>query len=92
MLTTFALTVFVDLVYAIEIGMVLAAFLFMKRMADIANIDTSSDNAYEGIDEDEIENKKNMKGVVLYEINGPFFFNVRLRILVLFFAKYKNSH
>jgi SulP family sulfate permease len=74
MLTTFALTVFVDLVYAIEIGMVLAAFLFMKRMADIANIDTSSNNAYEGIDEDEIENKKNMKGVVLYEINGPFFF------------------
>jgi SulP family sulfate permease len=54
--------------------MALAAFLFMKRMADIANIDTSSDNAYEGIDEDEIENKKNMKGAVLYEINGPFFF------------------
>ncbi|MDR2399072.1 MAG: STAS domain-containing protein [Endomicrobium sp.] len=74
MLTTFVLTVFVDLVYAIEIGMVLAAFLFMKRMADIANIDTSSGDAYEGIDEDEIENKKNMKGVVLYEINGPFFF------------------
>jgi SulP family sulfate permease len=74
MLTTFALTVFVDLVYAIEIGMVLAAFLFMKRMADIANIDASSDDAYEGIDEDEIENKKRMEGVVLYEINGPFFF------------------
>jgi SulP family sulfate permease len=74
MLTTFALTVFVDLVYAIEIGMVLAAFLFMKRMADIANIDASSDDAYEGIDEDEIENKKCMEGVVLYEINGPFFF------------------
>ncbi|MDR1104156.1 MAG: STAS domain-containing protein [Endomicrobium sp.] len=74
MLTTFALTIFVNLVYAIEIGMVLAAFLFMKRMADIANIDDSSDNAYEGIDESELESRKNMKGVILYEINGPFFF------------------
>jgi SulP family sulfate permease len=74
MLTTFGLTIFVDLVHAIEIGMVLAAFLFMKRMADIANIDDSSDDVYEGIDESEIENRKNMSGVVLYEINGPFFF------------------
>ncbi|MDR3306755.1 MAG: STAS domain-containing protein [Endomicrobium sp.] len=74
MLTTFALTVFVDLVYAIEIGMVLAAFLFMKRMADIANVDASSDAAYEGIDESELESRKNMAGVILYEINGPFFF------------------
>lgn len=74
MLTTFALTIFVNLVYAIEIGMVLASFLFMKRMADIANIDDSSDNAYEGIDESELESRKNMKGVILYEINGPFFF------------------
>jgi SulP family sulfate permease len=74
MLTTFGLTVFIDLVHAIEIGMVLAAFLFMKRMADIANIDDSSDDVYEGIAESEIENRKHMRGVVLYEINGPFFF------------------
>jgi SulP family sulfate permease len=74
LITTFALTVFVDLVYAIEIGMILASFLFMKRMADIANIETSSHDIYEGIDEDKIEKKRKIKGIVLYEINGPFFF------------------
>jgi SulP family sulfate permease len=74
LITTFALTVFVDLVYAIEIGMILASFLFMKRMSDIANIDTSSHDVYEGIDEDEREKKRKMEGIVLYEINGPFFF------------------
>ncbi|MDR1522622.1 MAG: STAS domain-containing protein [Endomicrobium sp.] len=74
LITTFALTVFADLVYAIEIGMILASFLFMKRMSDIANIDTSSHDVYEGIDEDKIEKKRKIKGIVLYEINGPFFF------------------
>ncbi len=74
LLTTFALTVFVDLVYAIEIGMILAAFLFMKRMSDIAEID-DSDEVYEGIEDiNELENKKKIKDVVVYEINGPFFF------------------
>jgi SulP family sulfate permease len=89
MLTTFGLTVFVDLVHAIEIGMVLAAFLFMKRMADIANIDDSSDDAYEGIDESELENRKHMKGVVLYEINGPFFFGAA-STFVEYIEKVKN--
>lgn len=73
LLTTFALTVFVDLVYAIEIGMILAAFLFMKRMSDITNIE-SDDSVYEGIEDDEIENKRQLKDVVVYEVNGPFFF------------------
>jgi SulP family sulfate permease len=73
LIITFVLTVFADLVYAIEIGMIFAAFLFMKRMGDIAYIDVSED-AYEGLEEDEIEEKKNLKDVAVYEINGPFFF------------------
>ncbi|MDR2192623.1 MAG: STAS domain-containing protein [Endomicrobium sp.] len=73
LIITFVLTVFVDLVYAIEIGMIFAAFLFMKRMGDIANIDVS-DDVYEGLEEDEIEEKKKLKDVVVYEVNGPFFF------------------
>jgi SulP family sulfate permease len=36
--TTFALTVLVDLTVAIEVGMVLAAFLFMKRMSEVTNV------------------------------------------------------
>ncbi|MDR1941625.1 MAG: STAS domain-containing protein [Endomicrobium sp.] len=73
LITTFVLTVFVNLVYAIEIGMILAAFLFMKRMSDITGIDTSED-VYEGIEEEDIAEKKKLKDVVVYEINGPFFF------------------
>src|SRR3989449_7422024 len=38
LLTTFLLTVLVDLTVAIEVGMVLAAFLFMRRMAEVVNI------------------------------------------------------
>jgi SulP family sulfate permease len=73
MLVTFLLTVFADLVYAIEVGMIFAAFLFMKRMSDITHVD-DSDEVYEGIEESDIENKKQLKDVVVYEINGPFFF------------------
>ena len=38
LLTTFALTVLVDLTVAIEVGMVLAAFLFIRRMAEVTNV------------------------------------------------------
>ena len=40
LLTTFLLTVLVDLTVAIEVGMVLAAFLFMRRMAEVTNVTT----------------------------------------------------
>jgi SulP family sulfate permease len=74
LLITFFLTVLVDLVYAIEVGMVLASLLFMKRMADIVGFDNSSDDVYEGIEDTEIEDKKKLKDVLVYEVNGPFFF------------------
>ena len=38
LLTTFVLTVLVDLTVAIEVGMVLAAFLFMRRMAEVTQV------------------------------------------------------
>src|SRR5436305_14089626 len=38
LLTTFTLTVLIDLTVAIEVGMVLAAFLFMRRMAEVTNV------------------------------------------------------
>jgi SulP family sulfate permease len=77
LLTTFFLTIIFDLVIAIEIGMVLASFLFLKRMSESVSVQTiSSDIRAE--DEGEIlfdEEIKNLpKGVVLYEINGPLFF------------------
>ncbi len=80
LLITFFLTVLVDLVYAIEVGMILASLLFMKRMSDIVGFDTS-DDIYEGIEDDEIEDKKNLKDVVVYEVNGPFFFGAASKFI-----------
>lgn len=76
MLTTFALTVFVDLVVAIEVGVILASLLFMKRMADFANIEEWDEDDENGAaqDKDSLENKRELKDVVVYEVNGPFFF------------------
>lgn len=72
---TFLLTVIFDLVVAIEIGMVLAMFLFMKRIADTTTIKTSiCENCSE---EDEIvENSNRNDKILIYEINGPFFFGI----------------
>jgi SulP family sulfate permease len=79
MVATFLLTVVVDLTLAIEVGMVLAAFLFMRRMAEVANVSMVSREF--GDDGDEYDTDPNAvrrralpPGVVVYEINGPFFF------------------
>ena len=66
---TFLLTVFADLTIAIEVGMVLAAMLFMQRMANLGEV-----YALE-TDKDNIEDYESLpKGISVYEINGPFFF------------------
>lgn len=78
LLATFGLTVLVDLTVAVEVGMVLAAFLFMKRMAEVANVKLLS---REFVDEEEESPDLNAAGlravppgVDVYEIDGPFFF------------------
>ncbi len=69
LVTTFLLTVLVDLTVAIEVGIVLSALLFMKRMADIKPIDIAK------IDTDLIEDYSNISPLIgVYEISGPFFF------------------
>lgn len=77
LLTTFLLTVFFDLILAIQIGMILASFIFMKRMSDVTSIDKSTDLLESHEAEDRLfeeELPAIPKGVVLYEINGPLFF------------------
>lgn len=78
LLTTFFLTVIFDLVVAIEIGMVLAAVLFMKRMAEVTDM---SGWVYEDEEKEEdfndpmsIQLKSVPRDTVVYEINGPMFF------------------
>lgn len=80
LLTTFLLTVLVDLTVAVEVGMVLAAFLFMKRIGSISGIVSVLEKEETDADEKrhlkEIEKLKIPKGTEIYEINGPFFFGV----------------
>jgi SulP family sulfate permease len=78
LLATFTLTVLVDLTVAIEVGMVLAAFLFIKRMAEVTNISAVTreleDDETEITDVNAVSTRRIPKGVEVYEINGPFFF------------------
>jgi SulP family sulfate permease len=80
LLVTFTLTVVVDLTVAIEVGMVLAAFLFMRRMAEVSNVHAVTrelaDAAEDGYDTDPAGVRRRVvpKGVEVYEIDGPFFF------------------
>lgn len=78
LLTTFFLTVIVDLIVAIEIGMILAAFLFMKRISDLSRIVPLKDLAEENgkPDPDSIESRLIPSGVEVYEITGLFFFSL----------------
>jgi SulP family sulfate permease len=72
LLTTFLLTVFLDLVVAIQFGMILAVFLFMKRMIDVSSVQLIKESVEES-DED-IFTDLVTKDFELFEINGPFFF------------------
>jgi len=78
LLATFFLTVLVDLTIAIETGMVLSAFLFLKRMADATNIHVIANELKqdEKEEEDVLETLPLPEGVEIYEINGPLFFGV----------------
>ena len=77
LLTTFFLTVIFDLVVAIEVGLVLAAILFMRRMSEVTTmqgwdyLDDGEDNEN---DPDNLSYKKVPMGVAVYEIIGPMFF------------------
>ncbi|MBO4766319.1 MAG: sulfate permease [Lachnospiraceae bacterium] len=74
---TFLLTVVFDLVVAIEVGMVLAAFLFLKRMTDVTEIRSWTYIAEDEQQTDELHGMKPVPdGVSVYEINGPMFFAV----------------
>jgi len=75
---TFLLTVFVDLVVAVEVGVVLAALLFMGRMAQISDVSAIKNELLENDEEDD-GNRSAAKldipeGVEVFDVKGPFFF------------------
>ena len=72
--TTFILTVVFNLTIAIEIGMLLAVLLFLRRVSE--NVQVSVLDVAQGTEMTQHETLNIAKGVEVYEINGPFFFGV----------------
>lgn len=80
LLVTFFLTVIFDLVVAIEVGMVLAAILFMKRMSDVTDVQSWKYIDDEN-DKDSIDLKVVPANTRVYELSGPLFFGVADKIM-----------
>jgi SulP family sulfate permease len=73
-LTTFSLTVIVDLTVAVETGMVLAAILFIKRVSDTTQITAVDQSTETEGSHHSVVGKEIPKGVMVYRIFGSFFF------------------
>lgn len=86
LVTTFVLTIAFDLVVAIGIGIVLAAILFMARMADVTDV-----HGWRYVEDGgDIENLRDVPpGVFVYEISGPMFFGAADKLASLYL--YKNA-
>ncbi len=79
LLVTFFLTVIFDLTIAIEVGVLIACLLCMKRMAETTNVSVLSDEIDPMADTDVMGNLEHLiipEGVKVYEINGPYFFGI----------------
>jgi SulP family sulfate permease len=80
LVTTFALTVLVDLTVAVQVGIVLAAFIFMKRMSEVTDVTAFSAEFHDDEDPESAVARARGRalvvpqGVQVYDINGPFFF------------------
>jgi len=85
LLTCFFLTVFVDMVAAVSVGFVLAAILFMRRMAEITESRLSVDNT------EEHRRIDVPRGVSFYEVNGPLFFGAAQSAMAALHASRSDS-
>lgn len=79
LLTTFLLTVIFDLTIAIEIGLLIAMLLFMRRISETTRISVATDVVDLSNDSEILHEEEKLvlpKGVEVYEIDGPFFFGI----------------
>lgn len=74
LVTTFALTVIFDLVVAVEVGMVLAAILFIKRVSETTEVSRVFESDVLESPEQLVTGKEIPEGVLVYRIFGPFLF------------------
>lgn len=89
LVTTFLLTVIFDLVLAIEVGMMLAALLFMKRMSEVTGVE-----GWQYVDDEDDPDSIGLRVVPehtkVYEISGPMFFGAADKILSISFEDTDN--
>lgn len=82
LLITFILTVVFDLVVAIEVGILMAAILFMKRMSDVTEVE-----GWKYVDDEDDPDSLTLrtvpKNTMVYEISGPLFFGAADKILAI---------
>ena len=80
LVVTFVLTVMFDLVVAIEVGILMAAILFMKRMSDVTEVE-----GWKNIDDEDDKDSMSLRelppNTMVYEISGPLFFGAADKIL-----------
>ena len=82
LIITFILTVIFDLTIAIEVGLVIACLLFMRRMAETTQVSVITDEIDPTAESDVEIHEEHLivpEGVEVYEINGPYFFGVANR-------------
>jgi SulP family sulfate permease len=80
LLLTFFLTVFFDLTLAIEVGVVVAAFVFMFRMAEAVEIESGNLADEDGSGTESDQRARLPEGVEAFQISGPLFFGVANRL------------
>lgn len=81
LLATFATTVLVDLAFAIEVGIVIAAFVFMSRMADVVEVQSGLRlSGQDDSPEDLTQRARVPQDVQVYRISGPLFFGATGRL------------
>ena len=86
LLITFFLTVIIDLTVAIEVGLVLAIILFVRRISETSSIKALDGTTVAATENDEkaqladTEQLDIAKGVEIYEIDGPFFFGLASKL------------
>ncbi|HTD73874.1 MAG TPA: SulP family inorganic anion transporter [Steroidobacteraceae bacterium] len=71
---TFSLTVFVDLVVAVNVGVILAALIFMRRMSLAVNVEAQVESTAANSADNQLPAGPLPEGVVIYNIEGPLFF------------------
>ena len=92
LLITFLITVFVDLTYAISIGLIISGLLFIRKIVELSEVTTGNKGIFEGAKTNDYDEQIEIpKDVMIYEINGPLFFGT-IRKFELAMERTKNTY